>query len=313
MTISLSSSSYCQNRFLLPPLLNSPSKRRRCHTLLLPLILFGVLLFTGCSYLLAPVTESMSQNLSNAVLNNDDPATVEAGAPAYLLLMDGLLEGNPDNESVLKASATLNSAYAGVFVRDPERQKRLTTKALKYAFRALCLRNEETCEIRKKPFEEFEATLKALDEDDISALYTLGSTWASWIQADSGNWDAIAEVAHVKAIMEHVLALDEQYERGGVHLYLGVLATLLPPSLGGKPEVGRQHFERAVELSGGRNLMAKVMFAKQYARLIFERELHDQLLNEVIAADPKEYRLTLINTLAQKQAKELLATGDDYF
>ena len=83
--------------------------------------------------------------------------------------------------------------------------------------------------------------------------------------------------------------------------------------MGGRPEVGREHFERAIEISNGEYLMTKVMFASQYARLVFDRELHDQLLEQVLAADASVPGLTLINTVAQLQATELLDTADAYF
>jgi hypothetical protein len=41
--------------------------------------------------------------------------------------------------------------------------------------------------------------------------------------------------------------------------------------------------------------------------------LHDRLLNEVLAADPVKPGLTMLNTLAQREARELLASGADYF
>jgi len=94
---------------------------------------------------------------------------------------------------------------------------------------------------------------------------------------------------------------------------LGILYTLRPKSLGGKPEVGRRHFESAIDFSQGRNLTAKMLFARQYARLVFDRPLHDRLLNEVVAADPVAPTFTLSNTLAQEQASALLLAADDYF
>ena len=39
----------------------------------------------------------------------------------------------------------------------------------------------------------------------------------------------------------------------------------------------------------------------------------DQLLQEVLAADPEAPRLTLSNTLAKADAQELLDGADDYF
>ncbi len=59
--------------------------------------------------------------------------------------------------------------------------------------------------------------------------------------------------------------------------------------------------------------MVRVLYAKHYARLVFDKDLHDRLLNEVIAADPHAPGLTLINVLAQEQAHELLESGKDYF
>jgi hypothetical protein len=94
---------------------------------------------------------------------------------------------------------------------------------------------------------------------------------------------------------------------------LGTLATFLPPALGGKPEEGRRYFERAIELSQGKNLMTKVMFARLYARMIFDRTLHDRLLTEVMQTDPVVPGYTLVNTYAQKQARKLLEDADDYF
>ena len=66
-------------------------------------------------------------------------------------------------------------------------------------------------------------------------------------------------------------------------------------------------------MSGGRNLMAKVEMALHYARLVFDRALHDRLLNEVLKADPYEPDLTFSNVLAQQKARRLLNTSTEYF
>jgi hypothetical protein len=117
----------------------------------------------------------------------------------------------------------------------------------------------------------------------------------------------------VRALLQRVLVLDEAHEHGGAHLYLGVLDTLAPPALGGRPEEGRGHFERAWVLSNERHLTAKVLLAERYARMLFNRELHDKVLQEVLEADPEAPGLTLANTVAQAQARALLADADNYF
>ena len=272
------------------------------------LMLCGVL-GGGCSSLIS----DMSSNLTSAMLGHDDLDTVRDAAPAYLLMMDGLLEDDPDDVPLLTASARLYSAYAGVFVADPARVQRLTSRALAHAMHAACLEYEEACNIRNQAFATLAPLLAELDKDDVPVFYTLGSTWAGWIQAHSENWNAVAELPRVTAIMQRVIELDEGYNHGNAHLYIGITETLLPPALGGKAEQARKHFERAIRLSAGKNLMAKVIYAQRYARLVFNRKLHDRLLHEVLDADPAAGDLTLTNMLAQKLAKELLASADDYF
>ena len=47
--------------------------------------------------------------------------------------------------------------------------------------------------------------------------------------------------------------------------------------------------------------------------MMFDRELHDRLCNEVLNASPDVPGLTLSNVLAQQEAQNLLATSAEYF
>jgi uncharacterized protein YceK len=277
---------------------------------LLALVLAVLVQLAGCAAVISRATDPLADNLTQAILNHDDPATVAAAVPTYLVLLDSLLQSAPEDPGLLLASATLHSAFAGNFVTAPARAQRLHGRALGLALQAACL-GASGCSLRSQPYGAFEAWVR--DQDDTAMLYTLGTTWAGYVQAHSANWQAVAELARVRALLERVLALDEGHEHGGAHLYLGVLDTLVPPALGGRPEAGRRHFERAWALSGQRHLTAKVLLAERYARLLFDRDLHDEALREVLAADPEAPGLTLANHLAQAQARALLADADSYF
>ena len=266
------------------------------------------LLLGACS-----VTQ-LPDNLSRAMLNQDDPEVVADGAPAYLLMLDALILTYPENERFLLAGAQLYGAYAGVFAQDEAQAKSMADKALEYARRALCEYDSDACDLVDGPADELKRGLTLhYDEDDVDIFYAYGAAWAGWIQANTSDWNAIAQVSKVKNLMEWVESYDEGYDNATVQVYLGVLTTQLPPSVGGKPEIGKAHFEKAIELSDGKHLMAKVLYAKQYARLMFEQELHDELLQQVIEANPYAEGLTLINRLAQRQANRLLAESADYF
>ena len=275
--------------------------------------IFFLLWLPGCSWIISSTTNNFADNLASSILNQSDPATVKDGLPAYLLLIDAMLEGEPNDESLLRTSASLNSSYAGMFSDEPERQKPLSQKALDSASKAVCVHDRKTCHIQTMPFEDFSKIIDNITKEDVPNYYVLGTAWAGWIQAHSDDWNAVAQLPQVERIMHRVVELDEGYESGSAHMYLGVLATLLPPAMGGRPEVGREHFERAIALSEGKNLMSKVVYARHYARLVFDRELHDKLIGEVLATDPEVPGFTLINTIAQQQAKKLSASADDYF
>jgi hypothetical protein len=277
------------------------------------LILLTVVGLSGCSRIVSSATSSFAGALSAGILNQDDLQTVRDGAPAYLLLVDGFIAENPNNEALLIAGADLYGSYAGAFVADEARAQRLAGRAKVYGLRALCQRSELLCQAVAEPHEQFVVALENASLDDLPALYGFAASWATWIQLHSGDWNAIADLPKVEAAMERVVVLNPDFQGGWPHLYLGVLNTQLPPAYGGKPEQGRGHFEQAIKMSDNRNLMAKVLFARQYARLVFNQELHDRLLREALAAEPNEPGLTLINVLAKKQAAELLAESPDYF
>jgi hypothetical protein len=270
-------------------------------------------LLAGCASIAGNAAGGFADNLGAAIRNQDDPEIVRAGAPAFLLLMDSLLEGNADSAELLGAAARFYAFYGIVFVAEPERVKVLTARARDYGNRALCARDRTTCGWRAMPHEAFVAVLGRLDRKDLPAIYSFALGELAYLRAHPDDYEALAELPNIESALERVVALDETWEGGSAHVFLGILNTLRPPALGGEPEVAREHFERAIELSQGRDLGAKVEYARSYARLLYDRELHDRLLSEVLESDPYEPRLVLANTLAQTEARRLLASADAYF
>ncbi len=271
-------------------------------------------LATGCASIVGNATQRFADNLGSAVLNADDPSTVRDGLPAYLLLLDGLLEGDPENVGTLLAAANLNGAYAGNFTgSDAARAQRLAAKALAYAKRATCLEEDALCATLEGNPDDFAAALKAVGDERIGLMYGLAAAWAGYIQANRDDWGAVADLPKVEALLQRVVAIDAKHDGGLPLVYLGVLNSLRPEAVGGKPELGKAYFQQAIDASDGRNLYAKTLMAEFHARLVFDQALHDRLLNEVLAADPKAPRYTLMNTLAQARAKALLESGKDYF
>jgi hypothetical protein len=280
------------------------------------LVLLSAFALGGCASIVQNASDSFATNLGSAVLNSDDPATIRDGLPAYLLLLDSLIAGQSPNDksgaSILLAAAKLDGAYAGNFTGDDKaRAQRMSKKAFDYARRATCLEDAPLCAALDKDVDGFTAVVNTDPRTDL--LYALASAWAGFLQTHTDDWGAVADLPKVETLLNRVVALDPNHEQGQAYMYLGVLNSVRPEAVGGKPELGRSYFEKSVALSGGKNLYAKTLEAEFYARLVFNQELHDKLLNEVLAADPSAPGFTLINTLAQERAKKLLASGKDYF
>jgi len=277
------------------------------------LLLSTALLSSACASLVSNAASGLADNLSSAILNQDDPDTVRAGMPSYMLLMDSFVEGSPDDPAMLGAAANLYASYGAVFVDDAARASRLTSRARDYAQRGICATYLAACNWRELNYDDFVATLAGLTDRHGDAVYDYIFATLAYLRAHSSDWNSLAELPQAEALVKRYLEISGDSANGAAHMYLGIILTLRPPALGGKPEEARMHFEKAIALSAGRDLSAKVEFAKGYAKLLYERELHDQLVNEVLEASPYEQGKTLTNVLAQEEALQLRAAADDYF
>ncbi|MGE4292340.1 MAG: TRAP transporter TatT component family protein [Desulfovibrio sp.] len=291
-------------------------KRASTFAPALAALLFVCLTLTGCGALVRSATSPIMENLANSVKRQQDLETVRQGIPSYMIFMDALVQGSPDDEDTLAAASGLLTAYAVAFTldNDPERAKLMTAKAREYGIHALAQRSDAFARLWNQPAAEFGPVPASLDKRDLKYIQTAINAWGAYIKARPGSWTDVADVPKLQALAERLLELDETYQNGAPHVLMGVLQTILPPAYGGKPEEARKHFERAMEISGGADLLTYVTFAQNYARPLQDRELHDRLLAHVLETPADvQPELTLQNVLAKRQAEVLLQEADDFF
>lgn len=278
-------------------------------------LFIGVLAFalSGCSSLMSSAASGLSESVSASILNQDDPETAKAALPTFMVLIDGFISDNPDDPDVLASGAMLYASYGAIFADDETRASRLTTRARGYALRAMCESYSPACGWPDTNYDEFVATLDGIGPKQSEYLYTYGFASMAFLNAHSSDMNSLAELPQAQALFEHYMDISGDSVNVSVYSFMGTLLTLMPPALGGKPEKAREYFEKAIAITDGKDLSAKVEYARRYAKMLYERELHDQLLNEVMAADPYQDGYTLSNVLAKEQAAVLLAEADDYF
>lgn len=257
---------------------------------------------------------SLVEDIVTAASKQRDLRVIREGLPAYLLLMDGMIEGWPENPRLLIAAAQAYATFATAFVDEADRAYRevLLSKAKAYALEALRLEGFEVP--RSSPFATFESDLAATQAEDIPYLFWAATAWGNWIQLNIGSMEALAELPRVESMIKRVLHLDEEFYFGGAHLFLGVLQASRPKIAGGNLDEARQHFLKAREIGQGRFLMTEVYFAQFYARKAFDKDLYVATLRHVLEQPVDAVpELTLLNTVAQRKAAEMLKHADEIF
>ena len=266
---------------------------------------------SGCGSLIQSATSGLTEQLGAAVLSHDDPELVRDATPTLLILIDSLA-GEDAGPAVLGSAAQLYAAYGVVFVNEPERAHKLTERAYGYGRRALCAADRAGCGVQQLGFDEYEARIGAYPAAKAQALYDYVLGYLAWIQAH-GDYEALARLPRLQVALNRLLDVAPPGIRGRAHMYMGVLQCLRPASLGGEPEKGMRNFDEALRLTERKDLGVLVEYARNCARLLYDRELHDRLLEEVVDAPADQPGLTLFNNLAKADARELLSTADEYF
>ena len=259
-------------------------------------------------------TATLLEDISKSANKQSDLRMIREGMPAYLMLIDGMVEAVPNNARLLIAAAQAYASFASAFIEDTDEDyaRALFTRAKEYALRALVIRGVNNPV--SSPFSEFEAVIDGLGKEDVPYMFWSAMCWGSWVRLNLESIAALAELPRVEALMQRVLHLDEQFYYGGPHLFMGILLASRPPVAGGDLEKARDHFDKALAFSQDQFLMTRVYFASHYAHKTLDRELFMTSLQTVLDTPANTIpHLTLLNTVAHRRAKELIAKVDDLF
>ena len=282
------------------------------------LALFALLL-GGCSMnrLIANNMTSSMADIRTAFFDEASPQQGFYGGPALLKQLDGFIVSAPRNEQLLLNAAELNCGYAMTFLdrSDPEWAGQLYGKGRGYALRGLAEVNPDlAAAIVATDEEALQKLLPEIDEDDdLPLLFFTGLCWGGQVNATMDETMA-ADLGVIEMIFQACLDMDPEFYYGAGYTFFGMLNAGRTAMLGGNLEKGREFFEKATEVSGGKFLMTKLMYATAYAVNSQNVDLYISLLTEVADADfedPPDMRLP--NVVARRDARLLLERVKDYF
>lgn len=261
------------------------------------------------------VSESLLGTTMTNLSRQTDINLVCEGSPAFLLMLDSMVAASPEDQKLLLHATKAFGGYAAALdvCGKPERAATVSIKAKLYGMALLweCDPLKSGCTVS---LPEVEQTLAGLDETDVERLFWAGNGWATWVRYQAGSPQSLMQLPQLEQIMLRVLELDETFYHGGAHIFLGTYYGSKPPLLGGKPELSRHHFERALTLSNRQFLPALVLYAQTYARMTFDRELFVDLLQEVLDFPLESQPASgLANQVAKRKAGSLLDEVDQFF
>jgi hypothetical protein len=258
--------------------------------------------------------------------SDDDPELVRDAVPFGLKTMESLLEASPRHRGLLVALASGFTQYANAFIEtdalphrysEPEvyqaarqRALRMYIRARDYGLRGLELRRPGIATaLRLDP----EQAVAALGRADVPLLYWTAAAWGAAISVGLDDPAMLADFAAVRALLGRTLALAPDFDDGAVQEAMMSLESV-PELMGGSEQRAREHFRRAVELTGGRKASPYVGLAAGIAVARQDRAEFEALLAAALAVDADaEPRLRLANLVAQRRARHLLAQADYLF
>ena len=258
--------------------------------------------------------DSLFDNTVTALMGEGDLQFAESAIAGDMKLLEGVVASDPTNVKYLQLACMGYASYALAFAEDvPARALLFYSRALAYGQRGLIARG-----IPKSAFAADAATMRSalgrLGRSDVPLVFWTANAWGSAINLQQDEPDAIAAIPTANVLMEWVKDREPDFFYGGASLYFGVYYGSYPPSLGGRPDLAKENFDRAVASGRGKFLMTDVLYARTYAVETQNQPLFQELLTRVVEAPPDvlpEQRLA--NAVAQKRARQLLARAEELF
>lgn len=262
-----------------------------------------------------------------AMEQEGDLDLARAAIPSGIKTAESFYVANPGNRTVIRVLAAGYCGYAGFIQDDWEAavtEKRFAdaeahaARAAKLFLRCHNYGLELLGEAWKRDIygdaAGVEALLAKAKRSDAPALLWSAMGLGGAINMMMGDIAVVAHLGKVQAMLERVVELDEGVENGLAHVLLGSIFCGRGEALGGEPARGAAHFDRALELTDGRLLLAKVFRARFCAVAVQDRAAFHAQLVEVMQTSPDIWpEQRLANAIARHKARRYLAHEEEWF
>jgi tetratricopeptide (TPR) repeat protein len=220
-----------------------------------------------------------------------DRAQLEAAIAKY----EEAYRIDPKDLAVLTRLTRATYFLADAFIEDPDAKGEMFHVSIAWGDKALGTNAgfAETIAAGKKVAN----AVQHLTAVEAEALYWRSSALGKWASAQ-GFGTILKYKNEIFDSMTTVTALDSELYFNGPDRYWGAYYARAPAFAGGDMDKSKEHFDKSIEGSP-EFLGTYVLYAEYYATKAQKKDLFEELLNKVMAADP-----TLIEEIEPEQRQE---------
>jgi hypothetical protein len=292
-------------------------------------------------------TAKVLKRAQPALKMESDYELASKAVPATLKTVEGFWNVDPSNSTLTALLTEGYCQYGTVFVEDEweiavfakdldrvaelnARSTKIFTRCLNYALRQL---GKEWQENLFKDTDTVTKLVAKADQGKRNALMWAAYALGSIINHNLNDVEVIAYLPTVKLMFQRLLQLDEKAKwpvgkdgkpdcnKGNAdkcvyhalpHIALGMLYSAA--STGGDVKEATARFQTAIELTGGRMLLPKTLYAYRVGKLTQNKELFRKTLLEVLATPPDIWpEQRLATEVAQRRARRYLKIEKEIF
>ncbi|MBI4976255.1 MAG: TRAP transporter TatT component family protein [Spirochaetes bacterium] len=302
------------------------------HIMTAVMLAVSFLATTSCAGLVVRgVADALTASTGTTFTGEDDPELVGDAIPFALKLYDSLLASAPDHQKLLIANGSYYIMYANAFVQGPaamlpmedfekkdamlKRSKNLYLRGRDMVLTALELKyNGLTNAIPIDQGTKFDAILKRMNRDDVTALYWCSAGWVAAFSLDSFDLGLSMSVPRAAAMMKRAEELWPDYNNGTIYDFFISFYGGLPAALGGSKDLARSYFIKATNVSKGTSASPYVAMATSIAIPAQDYVLYTNMLTTAAEVNPdKNISNRLANIISIRKAHFLMKNAGEYF
>lgn len=254
-------------------------------------------------------------------MQEPDPALAQASLPTMMKVSEGLLLADPKNPGKALTAASLYVMYANAFLEgeafllpdeDYEAKRALTLRANALYRRAVALlvpiiesRSTGFFALDHSDLSTLSVQINKFGKKDIQLLYWTSAAILSAFASDPMDFDNAARIAGTIALFERAIAIDPNWNGGGLHELAITIYGSLPTDLGGNKEKAKAAFAAAKAATNASSPGAFVSYATSVCVAEGNVEGFRSSLETALNLPPRR-ESALMDSLAKRKSQRLL-------